>query len=330
MNVFLFSLNTILPILVLALLGFVLKRINFFNGEFLSVSNKFVFNVCLPSLLFVNVYSIEGLDNIRWDVVFIAASTTFVLFLFGFFYVKVFIKDSTQKGPVLQGFFRSNYIVIGLPLAFSLAGAEGQMITAVLAAFMVPFYNILAVISLTVFLPQAAAKTSFYHALLQMVKKILRNPLIIGALAGLLCLCVRPFVGEWRLKTSGFQFIYKAIESITGMATPLALIVLGGEFSFSAVRRLFPQILQVVIMRLIVVPIIGLAAVAWMFPHYGAAEYAALLGLFAAPVAVSSAVMAQSMENDGELARQIVVWTSAVSAFTLFAFTAFFRATGIF
>ncbi len=330
MDALIFSLNSILPILLLAILGFYLKRIGLFTNEFLKVANSFVFKVCLPTLLFVNVYNVENLKNIPWNVVGIAGFVTFIIFFLGIIYVLIFIKKEEQKGAVLQGFFRSNYIVIGLPLAFSIGGAEAQILASVIAAFMVPLYNILAVIALTIFLPQHGAKKSFFSLILDMLKKIVTNPLILGAMVGLVCLAIRPFIGEWRLKTSEFQSIFKAIENLTGMATPLALVVLGGEFSFSAVKRLFPQILQVVVVRLVVVPLIGLVIISQFFPSFGTVEYAALLGLFAAPTAVSSAVMAQSMGNDGELARQIVVWTSVFSVFTLFAFTAFFRSIGIF
>ncbi len=330
MDVFLFSLNAILPIIILAVLGFALRAINFFTSDFLRIANSFVFKICLPVLLFINVYSIDNLDNIPWEIVFFAGLVTLCLYVVGFLYVFFIIKDPTQKGVVLQGFFRSNYIVIGLPLAFSIAGEESQIIASVLAAFMVPFYNVLAVISLTVFMPQKEEKQSRLDFFLSIIKKIATNPLIIGAMAGLACLAIRPFVGEWRLRTSEFQFIFKAIESLSGMATPLALVVLGAEFSFSAVKKLWSQILQVVLVRLVITPVIGLSLVPMLFPHFGAVEYAAIFGLFAAPTAVSSAVMAQSMGNDGELGRQIVVWTSVFSALSLFVFTAFFRAIGVF
>ncbi len=330
MDAFLFSLNAILPIILLALLGFGLKTINFFSKDFLSVANSFVFKVCLPVLLFINIYNIDHLENIPWDIILYAGTVTLLLFFVGLIFVKIFIKEDLQRGVVLQGFFRSNYIVIGLPLAFSIAGEPAQETASVLAAFMVPFYNILAVISLSVFLPLQEKKGTFWNSFASMTKKIVTNPLILGALAGLIALGIRPFVGEWRLKNSEFRFLFSTIESLSKMATPLALVVLGGEFSFSAVKRLWPQILQVVIARLIVIPAIGLALLPVFNPHYGAIEYAALFGLFAAPTAVSSAVMAQSMGNDGDLARQVVVWTSVFSAITLFAFTAFFRAIGIF
>ncbi len=330
MNVFFFSINVVLPIILLSLLGFVLRSVKFLTPEFLRVGNAFVFNICLPSLLFINIYNIDSLDNIPWDIVLFAGVITLALFIIGFMYVVVFTKNPMQKGVVLQGFFRSNYVVIGLPLAFSIAGEQAQILASILAAFMVPFYNILAVISLTVFLSKKRESQSPIIVFFDVVKKVIKNPLIIGALVGLTCLVLRPVVGSWRIKTSEAQFLFYSIENLSKIATPLALVVLGGEFSFSAVKQLWPKIMQVVIIKLAVVPIIGFLFFAWRFPDMGAIEYAALLGLFAAPNAVSSAIMAQSMGNDGELARQIVVWTSVFSAFTLFACTVFFRAFGIF
>lgn len=331
MDVLVFSLNAILPIIILSVVGFFLKKINFLSSEFLNTANALCFKVFLPALLFVNVYSIETIQSVQWDVIAFTAVITFGIFVLGFLYVILFVKRADQKGVMLQGFFRSNYVVIGVSLAFSIAGEESQKLAALLAAFMVPFYNILAVIALTVFIPQDKEKNaSPLHNFFDIIKKVITNPLILGALAGLLCLVIRPFVGTWRLKSSEFAFVFQSIEQLAQLATPLALIVLGGEFTFSAVKNLLPKIFQAVLVRLVIAPIMGLGLLALIYPDFGAVEYAAFLGLFAAPTAVSSAIMAQSMKNDAELARQIVVWTSVFSAFTLFGFTAFFRAIGIF
>jgi predicted permease len=45
-------------------------------------------------------------------------------------------------------------------------------------------------------------------------------------------------------------------------------------------------------------------------------------------MAVSSAVMAQEMDNDGVLAGQLVVWTSFFSIITLFVFILALRTLG--
>ena len=50
-----------------------------------------------------------------------------------------------------------------------------------------------------------------------------------------------------------------------------------------------------------------------------------LVGVFGSPVASASAVMAEEMGGDGELARQYVVWTCALSMLTLLLWIVFLR-----
>lgn len=58
------SVNAVLPIVLLILLGYLLKRVKFLNANFVKMGNKFVFNVCLPCMLFINV-AIDNPDGER-------------------------------------------------------------------------------------------------------------------------------------------------------------------------------------------------------------------------------------------------------------------------
>ena len=62
-EVFLFAFNAVMPIVLLILLGWVMRRIKFFDENFLTTANKFVFRAALPLLLFYNVYNIENPDR---------------------------------------------------------------------------------------------------------------------------------------------------------------------------------------------------------------------------------------------------------------------------
>lgn len=62
---------------------------------------------------------------------------------------------------------------------------------------------------------------------------------------------------------------------------------------------------------------------------WGNGEYAALIALTGAPVAVSSAIVAAAMGNDEQLASQLVVWTSIGSVISVFAIVCIMMAAGI-
>lgn len=313
----LFTLNAILPIILPILLGYGLKRLHFFSDTFLTEANKLVFKVLIPILLFCNLY-LADLTQINWAFVGYAALAIVVLFLIGMIVV-IFIPNRKQKGVVLQAAFRSNYAIIGIPLATALGGAVAGAEASVVAAVSVPLFNILAVVALSIYDHEEGQKISVKNILF----KIVTNPLILGVFCGLV-VCgitmginsvpgndVVGFLNEY------LKFIPDTISTLGKMATPLALIVLGGKFEFKAVKALWRQITVAVALRLVIAPTLFLI-IAYFLGFKGSTQFAILIALFASPIAVSSAPMAAQMGQDEELAGQIVVWTSALSAFSLF------------
>ncbi len=313
----LFTLNAILPIILPILLGYGLKRLHFFSDTFLTEANKLVFKVLIPILLFSNLY-LADLTQINWAFVGYAALAIIVLFLIGMIVV-IFIPNRKQKGVVLQAAFRSNYAIIGIPLATALGGAVAGAEASVVAAVSVPLFNILAVVALSIYDHEEGQKISVKNILF----KIVTNPLILGVFCGLV-VCgitmginsvpgndVAGFLNEY------LKFIPDTISTLGKMATPLALIVLGGRFEFKAVKALWRQITVAVALRLVIAPTLFLI-IAYFLGFKGSTQFAILIALFASPIAVSSAPMAAQMGQDEELAGQIVVWTSTLSAFSLF------------
>ena len=322
MDKLLFTFNVILPIILPILLGYILRKINFLKEEFLNGINKLVFVVLLPVLLFSNLY-LADLSNINWAFCGIASLAILALFFVGLVVV-LFIKDPKQKGVMLQASFRSNYAIIGIPLATLLGGDEAGAQAAVVAAISVPIFNILAVIALSMFDKGENKKIDIKRILY----KIVTNPLIIGVVSGIVVCLIGMLVdaasGNTRFlyhalnKNDGtVKFIGTTIDYIGRCATPMALIVLGGKFEFSAVKKLWPQLTISVVLRLVITPTIMLF-IFYFIGYNTKTDFAILIALFATPIAVSSVPMAAQMGQDEELAGQIVVWTSALSAFSLF------------
>lgn len=337
MDTFVFALNAILPIILLILFGYVLKKKGFLDEGWFKKGNKLIFRVCLPCMLFTNVYNIESFTSINWSVVVYSEIAIFVVFFLGLLTVKLTVPDNRQKGVILQCIFRSNFAIIGLTLAESLGGVEGKGIAAILSAFSIPTFNILAVIALTMFLDdENGHKANIKDVLI----KIAQNPLIIGVVCGLIVLGIRSFIpvdadGKLLFSLSGsLQFFYDAVNNLGKITSPLALVVLGGLFDFSAVKGMLKEIVIGTAARVVVVPlaVIGLAVILSAYTDlisFDATVYPALIALFGSPVAVASAIMAQEMDNDGILAGQLVVWTSIMSIFTIFLAVLILRMMGL-
>ena len=108
-----------------------------------------------------------------------------------------------------------------------------------------------------------------------------------------------------------------------------ALAAATAASSWQLVSRLWKEIAFGTVIRTVAVPILGLAG-AFLIPGLGGEHFATYVGVFATPVAVASAIMAQEMGADGELAGQMVVWTSLVSTVTIFIYVTILRAIEIF
>ncbi len=342
-HIFMTAVNAIVPIVLLILLGYILKRVGFLSKDFLKVGNKLVFNVCLPAMLFVNIYSIDDFASVDWGLVVYAVIAVLVLFGIGIVVSVLTTRDDRRRGVILQCIYRSNFAIIGISLAASLAGdAAGALekvngVVAIIQAFTIPMFNILAVISLTIFIkPESLADES--GNIPEGVKKhtdvgkilfgIVKNPLIIGIAAGLVMVGLRyaerALWGEAVFTLKGdLTFLYNALDSLRQVSTPLALIVLGGQFEFSAVKGMTKEIVVGVVFRIVIAPLLGVGCAVLLSEFtplfsFGQTEYPALISLFGTPVAVSSAIMATEMKNDEQLAGQLVVWSSILSVFTLF------------
>lgn len=328
LDTFLFACGAVLPIVLLIVLGYLLKRVRMLGEPLLSGLNRVCFRVLIPILLFRNIYGGNGITAEDVRAVLFSTGVIAVAFVGGWCLVQATIKRPNQKGVVLQAIFRSNFAVIGLPLATTLFGEAGARTAALLSMVTIPLFNVLAVISLSVFVGDGAKKPSAREVL----HNIITNPLILGVLAGVLVLALRALFARlgWAFRLTDIPGLYDAIDMAASAATPLALLVLGGQFELSAVRQLARPIVLGSVMRLVVVPAAALLAAYALFPGFGGAEYASFVALFGTPTAVSGAVMASEMGGDGELAGQLVVWTTLGSAFTLFFFIALLRAVGIF
>lgn len=324
-QIFMTATEAVLPIVLLILLGYFLRQKNFFSDTFIQMGNKLMFRIGLPTMLFVSVYGIKSLSEINWDICLYCVLATTTVFLLGCVTAVVTTPVPERRGVLVQCAFRSNYAIIGIPLAATLGGEAATAVAAVLAAALVPYLNILAVLALSIFRKDENGEKLNVK---KIAGDVARNPLIAGVLAGLLVLLVR----QWQINRFGtvvfslerdLSVVYKVAKDLKAMTTPLALILLGGQFRFSAVRGLFKEIVVGTVWRTVLAPIVGVGG-AVLLGHLGlfqcgAAEYPALIALYGSPVAVSSAIMAREMHNDEQLATQLLVWTSVASIVTIFA-----------
>lgn len=332
LDILIFAVNSVMPLIVLVALGYFLKEKGIFTKEFLKVGNKTVFRVLLPALLFTNIADMNDFSQLRWDAVLYVMIAIACLFTVGVLFTFT-VAERKQKGVLLQCTFRSNFALIGVPLAQLMAGDEGVRAAALLSAFTIPTFNILAVMVLSYYAEDNSTGLSASQRIKKVFFDILKNPLILGVFFGIIVVLIKPFYYQLPVKFTGFvarlTFLQTALGYLAKASTPVALLVLGGQFELERIFGLKKQITIGVFARLLFAPLIGIGGAVLLQTtgtvHFDAAIYASLVALFGTPVAVASAIMAEEMNNDGQLAGQLVVWTTLFSAFSIFLIVAILR-----
>ena len=295
------SFNVVAPLCFVMALGYFLKYLKMFDENTVNVMNNVAFKVFLPCLLFYNVYTTDLGNVINPKLMIFACLSIISLFIILLLIVPIFEKDNSKRGVIIQGIFRSNFVLFGIPVATSLAGEGNIGVTALLIGVVVPTFNVLAVVCLETFRGGKVNVKKVTHG-------IATNPLIIGSFLGLSMLVI-----GIKLPT----FLEVTIKDVSKIATPLSLILLGASFSFSNVKKYLKETIITVIGKLIIVPLVFLA-ISYAVGFRGI-SLLSLMIMFAAPTAVSSFQMAKQMDGDADLAGQIVVFTSAFSIVTVFA-----------
>ena len=328
MESLIFAINAVSPIILTVAVGYLLKKTGMMNGDFSKKANKLVFRVFLPVMLFVNVYGIENIQAVDFGYVIYSVAALLIIFAVALPSVMLLTDKKKCRGALLQAVFRSNYALIGIPLASSLFPGEGAAVATLLSAFMIPVFNILAVIALSIF-NNDGEKPDFKKVLLGIAK----NPLILSIFAGLVALGIRALLvnADISFRISEIPAVWNTLKYLSNIATPLSLLVLGAQFEFSAISSLKREIITGTVIRSLVVPVLGIGIAFLAFRNsFGGAQFAALVAVFCTPVAVSSVPMAQEMGADAELAGQLVVFTTISSAFTVFVASFLLKLASIF
>lgn len=306
------SANAVLPMCLVMALGYGTRRLGWIRREEISAINKIAFRIFLPCLLYYNVYCSDLSGS--FDPLLMAYAVGGVLLTFGLSlgYTLLTEKLPERRGVMIQGMFRSNYVIMGIPVATALLGADQLGTVSILIAVVVPLFNMLSVVVLEVFRGQ---KPKPLHILGQIAK----NPLVIGSVLGILTLAA-----GIRLP----HILEQTIQNVSAIASPLQLFLLGAFFQFSGLKTYRRELVTVSAAKLIVAPglFLGLGALL----GFRGVAFVSLIGVFASPTAVNSFTMAQQMGGDAELAGDIVVTTSAVSILTMFLWIFLFKSLGVF
>lgn len=309
------SFNVIAPVFFLMVLGyFLVNYTSLADGKLTKQANAIVFKIFLPCMLFYNVYQSDIGSEIhsRIRLCIWAAGGLLILFVLLCLIVPRIVTQENQQGVVIQGIFRSNYVIFGVAVVQNMYGPKSTTTAAILSAILVPMYNFLAVVALSIF--GEKRKNDWKKIILDIIK----NPLIISSVLGI----IFSLLGI-RLPTA----VDTTVQDLSKLSTPIAFMILGGDLDFSKVKGNLKTAFVVLTIKLVILPLIMIPMGVMM--GYRDADLLSGVLAYQTPVAVSSYIMAQQAGADGQLAGQLVVFSSVLSIFTLFVTIFILRTMGL-
>lgn len=294
------TLEIMLPLLMMLAVGWLIRRVGIMSQQTAGSLNKLIFKLFLPVLLFNNIRTLDiatapGLGFTAYLFLGVLG-----IFLLAQLIVPRFVHEPRKSGVMVQGIFRTNFAILGVPLMEAMFGQTGMAAVALALPVVIPLNNVLAVVALSTC---SGKKTSP----VQMIKDIALNPLIIASMLGGVFLALHITLPST---------VNKVCNQLAGLASPLSLLVLGASLRWQGVKENKKEILWTVLLKQAIIPIVMLALA--VFLGFRNEELGVMLILFGAPCAVSSYPMAEAMGGDGPLAASQVVLTTIFSMGTLF------------
>lgn len=115
MENFVISVNAILPMFLVMALGYGARCLGWIHREEISDINKVAFRIFLPCLLYYNVYCSDLSGSFDPLLIVYAVGGVLLSFALALGYTLLMEKLPERRGVMIQGMFRSNYVIMGHP-----------------------------------------------------------------------------------------------------------------------------------------------------------------------------------------------------------------------
>lgn len=280
--------TALIPIMILIIIGFLLKRINFLPQDAWSGIEKLTYFILFPALL-IRTLADQSLTGIPWPSMFLVVLVTLMTtgLLLVFLRKNLTTNDATFTS-IFQGGIRFN-TYITFAVVQSLYGAAGLALSSVAAGFMIVLINVWCV-SVFVIWGKSAIKGIF-----PFIKAIIYNPLIIACAIG------------WFLSLSGIglPFIMGDILEIVGRAAlPFGLLAVGAALQPSSIKGHFSAIAYSSLIQFGFKPLITFILI--YYTGLTGVAAAVLIIAFMVPTAPSAYILARQLGGDVESMASII------------------------
>lgn len=295
-----FTANIVAPVFLIIAVGYFARKLKIINEAFVDVTAKFVFQISLPVFVFLEISRLDMTQVFDVEQIIFVTLGTILTYIIIWIGTIPFIKKPEDQSAFIQGAFRGNYAIVGLAIISNLFSAEALGKATLVLAFLLPVYNILAVIVLTV--PKHQGKIKIRAITLE----ILLNPLILAVFVSLPISFLNLKLPVM-IESTGTYF--------AELALPLALVGIGGSLNLENLKKASSLAFTASAIKIILLPLF--LTVAAYFCGYRGNDLGILFIVFGCPTAIASFVMADAMGANSKLAGNIIMITTLGSVFTI-------------
>lgn len=293
--------TTIIPIFAVIFLGWFARMKGFIQPEFLGPANRLVYYLAIPALIFHAISKASLKTQFNVVVLLIASLSVLVVFAIAWAAGMFWHIKKKELGTFIQSSFHGNLGYIGLAVSYYSLGHDGFVRASIIAGFIMILQNLLAVIALQV----NADDVSISENKRDIFRRILVNPVILSALAGIL------------FSSTGLRMplvISRSLDILSGLALPMALILIGASLSFKMMQLKILRIFSSSFLKLILLPCLGF--IFYRMFDIDLKDYLPALILLASPTATITYVMAGEMNGDTDFAVAALSTCTMLSAIT--------------
>ncbi|MFZ7127917.1 MAG: AEC family transporter [Desulfobacterales bacterium] len=295
-------LSTIIPIFAVVVLGLIARKRGFLPDAFLGPANRLVYYLAIPALIFRAVSRASFRTEFNPTVLLVTLSSAVLAYLGAWLIGRHSRWEPGRIGTFIQCSGHGNHGYIALPIALYFMGESGLARASILAGFLMILQNVLSVLALQTY---AVAGENSGRRFRLIGEKLIRNPVIVSALAGVIASLARMPIPSP---------VLRFLDILSGLAPPMSLLLIGASLSFAVMRRNLLPVLGSVFIKIIAMPAVGLLV--FISLRISASDYLPGLILLATPTATVAYVMSREMRGDGEFAVSAISTSTVCSAFT--------------
>ena len=290
--------NALVPVLALLIIGALLKRWGLAESEFLRTSDRLIYYVCFPLMLFWKIGGAPLALESAWRFLLASTLAATTVFVASLIYIHQRPLPAFQAGSFSQGCYRFN-TYIGMAVVLNALGESGAQLYGILVGLLIPLINVMAV---SVLIWHGENQHIRRNRMIITLKHLVSNPLILGCLVGML---YSRLVGFF--PTS----IDNTLKLMSQVTLPLALFSIGGSLSCASLRSNLGTALAASAIKLALLPLAGLFFL-WVFGVTGLAWQVCMI-FFTLPASTAIYILSSQLRSDLELASAVIVCSTLCS-----------------